>query len=86
MRSACPSRRRADSGPHRDEIAAARTRAPSRPSRLNIAFLYLRGTAINMLGGPGSGADSLIAAARRTSTPAPRRASNPSSRRSPVRR
>ncbi|TQC45364.1 ABC transporter substrate-binding protein [Rhodococcus sp. WS4] len=42
------------------EIAAARSRAPEGDDPLKIAFLYLRGTAITMIGGPGSGADSLI--------------------------
>ncbi|AII10244.1 heme/hemin ABC transporter substrate-binding protein [Rhodococcus opacus] len=42
------------------EIAAARSRAPQGDDPLKIAFLYLRGTAITMIGGPGSGADSLI--------------------------
>ncbi|NLU84963.1 ABC transporter substrate-binding protein [Rhodococcus sp. HNM0569] len=43
-----------------DEIAAARTRAPEGQEPLEIAFLYTRGPAITMIGGPGSGADSLI--------------------------
>ncbi|EOM78415.1 ABC transporter substrate-binding protein [Rhodococcus rhodnii] len=42
------------------EIAAARTRAPEGADPLSIAFVYSRGPAITMLGGPGSGADSLI--------------------------
>ena len=42
------------------EIAAALSRAPQGDEPLKIAFLYLRGTAITMIGGPGSGADSLI--------------------------
>jgi iron complex transport system substrate-binding protein len=44
------------------EIAAARSRAPDGENPLKIAFLYLRGTAITMIGGRGSGADSLIEA------------------------
>ena len=35
---------------------------PAGAENLKIAFLYMRGPAITMLAGPGSGADSLIAA------------------------
>lgn len=44
------------------EIAAARDLVPDNAEQLKIAFLYLRGTAITMIGGDGSGADSLIEA------------------------
>ncbi|MTE16943.1 heme/hemin ABC transporter substrate-binding protein [Nocardia aurantiaca] len=46
----------------RDEISAATASAPHRDSKPKIAFLYLRSAAIAMIAGPGSGADSLIAA------------------------
>ncbi len=46
----------------RDEIAAATARVPKQDPAPKIAFLYLRSTAITMIAGPGSGADSLIAA------------------------
>ncbi|GAA5051071.1 ABC transporter substrate-binding protein [Nocardia callitridis] len=46
----------------RDEIAAATAAVPQQDPPLTIGFLYLRSTAITMLAGPGSGADSLIAA------------------------
>lgn len=46
-----------------DEITAARESVPSDHPELTVAFLYLRGSAIKMLGGPGSGADALLAAA-----------------------
>ncbi|WP_330180866.1 ABC transporter substrate-binding protein [Nocardia sp. NBC_01503] len=46
----------------KDEIAAATATVPARDPELRIAFLYLRSTAITMIAGPGSGADSLIAA------------------------
>lgn len=42
------------------EIAAARDRVPETTEPLKVAFLYLRGPALTMMGGPGSGADSLI--------------------------
>lgn len=45
-----------------DEIATATAGVPPHDPPLNIAFLYLRSTAITMLAGPGSGADSLITA------------------------
>lgn len=45
----------------RSEIAAATASVPEHPP-LKIAFLYLRSSAITMLAGPGSGADSLIEA------------------------
>ncbi|MEV6773615.1 ABC transporter substrate-binding protein [Nocardia sp. NPDC051030] len=46
----------------RDEITAASATVPPRDKPLKMAFLYLRSTAITMIAGPGSGADSLIAA------------------------
>lgn len=46
-----------------DEITAARESVPADHPELTVAFLYLRGSAIKMLGGPGSGADALLAAA-----------------------
>ncbi|MFR9749905.1 heme/hemin ABC transporter substrate-binding protein [Nocardia sp. 004] len=45
-----------------DEIAAAKAAVPAHDPPLTIAFLYLRSTAIMMMAGPGSGADTLIAA------------------------
>ncbi|WP_405164045.1 ABC transporter substrate-binding protein [Nocardia sp. NBC_01499] len=45
-----------------DEIAAATAAVPKPDPQLTMAFLYLRSTAITFLAGPGSGADSLIAA------------------------
>lgn len=42
------------------EIAAAEASVPQDGDELKIAFLYMRGSAITMLAGPGSGADSLI--------------------------
>ncbi|WP_176444094.1 heme/hemin ABC transporter substrate-binding protein [Rhodococcoides kyotonense] len=44
------------------EIDSARQLAPSDGDPVKIAFLYMRGPAIKMLAGPGSGADSLVAA------------------------
>jgi len=44
------------------EVAAATSGLVAPNPELKIAFLYLRGTAITMLAGPGSGADSLIEA------------------------
>ncbi|MFD4367452.1 hemin ABC transporter substrate-binding protein [Rhodococcus sp. NPDC058521] len=44
------------------EIAAAHDRIPEGTDPPKIAFLYMRGTALTMMGGPGSGADSLIEA------------------------
>ncbi|MFC4373430.1 hemin ABC transporter substrate-binding protein [Nocardia halotolerans] len=44
------------------EIAAAIAEVPVHDSPPKIAFLYLRSTAITMMAGPGSGADSLITA------------------------
>lgn len=44
------------------EIAAATAAMPKRQPPLKIGFVYLRSTAITMLAGPGSGADSLVAA------------------------
>ncbi len=46
----------------RTEIAAATATVPAHDEALRMAFLYLRSTAITMLAGPGSGADSLITA------------------------
>ncbi|WP_280354235.1 heme/hemin ABC transporter substrate-binding protein [Nocardia otitidiscaviarum] len=46
----------------RAEIEAARTAVPPQDDPPRIAFLYLRSTAITMIAGPGSGADSLITA------------------------
>ncbi|MFI6169819.1 hemin ABC transporter substrate-binding protein [Nocardia sp. NPDC051052] len=48
----------------RAEIDAAIAAVPKQDPALKMAFLYLRSTAITMLAGPGSGADSLIAALR----------------------
>ncbi|MBL1076960.1 ABC transporter substrate-binding protein [Nocardia sp. 2] len=45
-----------------DEINAAKDAVPHEPNAPRIAFLYLRSTAITMIAGPGSGADSLISA------------------------
>lgn len=45
-----------------DEITAATNSVPEQHAKPKIAFLYLRSTAITMIAGPGSGADSLIAA------------------------
>ncbi|MEU1205264.1 ABC transporter substrate-binding protein [Nocardia sp. NPDC005825] len=42
------------------EISAATTNLPATDPRVRIAFVYLRGTALTMLAGPGSGADALI--------------------------
>lgn len=42
------------------EIAGARDLVPTEGDPLKIAFLYMRGSAITMIGGEGSGADSLI--------------------------
>jgi iron complex transport system substrate-binding protein len=45
-------------------IEAARSRVPSSSEPPTVAFLYLRGQAgVSLIGGPGSGADSMIAAA-----------------------
>lgn len=44
------------------EISAARDVVPDGAEPEKIAFLYLRGSAITMIGGDGSGADSLIEA------------------------
>ena len=44
------------------EIAAATDDAPTPDIPPKIAFLYMRGPAIKMLAGPGSGADALIEA------------------------
>ncbi|WP_308170238.1 heme/hemin ABC transporter substrate-binding protein [Acrocarpospora catenulata] len=47
-----------------DQIAAARARVPADAPRPRVAFLYMRGTAgVYLLGGKGSGADSMIEAA-----------------------
>ncbi|MFD6676340.1 hemin ABC transporter substrate-binding protein [Rhodococcus zopfii] len=45
-----------------EEIAAAAAAIPADRPAPTVAFLYLRGSAIKMLGGPGSGADALIGA------------------------
>ena len=45
------------------EIDAAKDSIPAEHPEPTVAFLYLRGSAIKMLGGPGSGADALITAA-----------------------
>ena len=45
-----------------DEIVAALDGAAPTVEAPDIAFLYLRGGMVQLLGGPGSGADSLIAA------------------------
>ncbi|WP_328858600.1 ABC transporter substrate-binding protein [Williamsia herbipolensis] len=42
------------------QIAAARAMVPRDADRPRIAFVYARGTGLLILGGPGSGADSLI--------------------------
>ncbi|WP_137725897.1 heme/hemin ABC transporter substrate-binding protein [Prescottella subtropica] len=42
------------------EIDAAKATVPTGGDPLKIAFLYMRGSAITMLAGPGSGADSII--------------------------
>ncbi|RJO74100.1 ABC transporter substrate-binding protein [Nocardia panacis] len=44
------------------EIDTAKAAVPKQDKPLTVAMLYLRSTAITMLAGPGSGADSLIAA------------------------
>ncbi len=44
----------------RADIDAARSLAPTDTAPLKIAFLYMRGPAIKMLAGPGSGADELV--------------------------
>ncbi|WP_433567315.1 heme/hemin ABC transporter substrate-binding protein [Nocardia sp. CA-151230] len=43
------------------EIGTATANLPATDPRLRIAFVYLRGTALTMLAGRGSGADALIA-------------------------
>ncbi|SEG63614.1 iron complex transport system substrate-binding protein [Nonomuraea solani] len=46
------------------QVRAARAKAPTGAPRPRVAFLYLRGTAgIYLIGGKGSGADSMIEAA-----------------------
>ncbi|HLT85563.1 MAG TPA: ABC transporter substrate-binding protein [Phototrophicaceae bacterium] len=45
-----------------EEITAALDETPTTAEPPSIAFLYLRGGMIQLLGGPGSGADSLIRA------------------------
>ncbi|WP_072802247.1 heme/hemin ABC transporter substrate-binding protein [Rhodococcoides yunnanense] len=44
------------------EIEQAKALVPREAEPLKIAFLYMRGPAIKMLAGPGSGADALVAA------------------------
>lgn len=47
-----------------DEIDAVSTQVPDGAERPRVAFLYMRGHAgVYLLGGPGSGADSMITAA-----------------------
>lgn len=46
----------------RSQIVEAGKAVPAQGKPLRIAFLYLRGPAITMLAGPGSGADALIKA------------------------
>ncbi|UFS98158.1 heme/hemin ABC transporter substrate-binding protein [Nocardia huaxiensis] len=46
----------------RDEITAAVEAVPQQTNPPRIAFLYLRSSAITMIAGPGSGADTLITA------------------------
>lgn len=46
----------------RDEISAATKAVPQQANPPRIAFLYLRSSAITMIAGPGSGADTLITA------------------------
>ncbi|MBF6170634.1 heme/hemin ABC transporter substrate-binding protein [Nocardia blacklockiae] len=45
-----------------EEIAAATAAVPHQQPPLKMAFLYLRSTAITMMAGPGSGADTLVTA------------------------
>jgi iron complex transport system substrate-binding protein len=45
------------------QIAIARREVDSTQSRPRVAFLYLRGTQVQMIGGRESGADAMIAAA-----------------------
>jgi iron complex transport system substrate-binding protein len=45
------------------QIAIARREVASTTSRPRVAFLYLRGTQVQMIGGRASGADAMIAAA-----------------------
>jgi iron complex transport system substrate-binding protein len=45
------------------QIAIARREVAQTTSRPRVAFLYLRGTQVQMIGGKGSGADAMIAAA-----------------------
>ncbi|MFE3194153.1 hemin ABC transporter substrate-binding protein [Nocardia sp. NPDC059240] len=42
------------------EITAATAAVPAGKAKPRIAFVYLRGTALTMLAGPGSGADAMI--------------------------
>lgn len=46
----------------REQISQARSMAPTGGDPYRVAFVYSRGTALMMLGGRGSGADSLIEA------------------------
>ncbi|WP_051027067.1 heme/hemin ABC transporter substrate-binding protein [Nocardia higoensis] len=57
-----PARGQALAERTRQEIDAAGAAVPARQDSPRIAFLYLRSSAITMLAGPGSGADSLITA------------------------
>jgi iron complex transport system substrate-binding protein len=45
------------------QIKIARREAASTSAKPKVAFLYLRGTQVQMIGGRGSGADAMIAAA-----------------------
>jgi iron complex transport system substrate-binding protein len=45
------------------QVRIARREVSSTTSRPRVAFLYLRGTQVQMIGGKGSGADAMIAAA-----------------------
>lgn len=45
-----------------DEIAAARATIPAGTEDVTATFVYLRGAALQLMAGPGSGADDLIAA------------------------
>jgi iron complex transport system substrate-binding protein len=45
------------------QIAIAKREVDSTASRPKVAFLYVRGTQVQMIGGRGSGADAMVAAA-----------------------
>ena len=61
-RSVCPRRAGELAARTESEIAAARIASPAGDDPLKIAFLYCAASAITMIGGAGSGADSLIEA------------------------